>query len=146
MIHNNTLFEPASSPTPDTRHPIPDTHPLRYAHHNPEELVKARVLEDMNKLRRSLLDYLRRAMIDLYLRREASVGRENAYVTADDARLVLEAIPNLPPPERLNRNFMGALFRECDGFEPTGSYAKSRTPGSHANNLTCWRVRAGVRP
>ena len=57
---------------------------------------------------------------------------------AVDARIILDSAPGVPPPDELNRNFLGALFK-APGWEPTGAFSLSRTSGSHANRLVCWR-------
>lgn len=76
-------------------------------------------------------------MISLYLQREKHQGRELAFVTADDARVILDTTPGIS--KDMNRNFMGAIFKNDKRFKPTGQFYKSTTPGSRANRLMCWR-------
>ena len=115
-----------------------ETEPLRMAPANPEAVVADRVLEALEGKYKALLEWMRDRMRTLYFQREKSQGRELAFVTADDARLILDTDPNVPGPDRLKRNFMGSLFK-AKGWEFTGQMIKSKTPGSHANRLLCWR-------
>lgn len=110
----------------------------RQAPQNVERDIRDRVLDSMEETRRSLLTWLREEMRSLYLRRLESHGRDLAFVTADDARVLLDNAPNVPGPDRLNRNFLGQLFRG-EGWEWTGQLYKSKTLNSHANDLRCWR-------
>lgn len=59
-------------------------------------------------------------------------------VTADDARAYFESLPNVPGPEQLSRNFLGATFKE-PGWVCTGQSVLSRTKGGHANRILVWR-------
>lgn len=102
---------------------------------NPEEDAKDAVLGAMSWKHRDLLGELRQAMYTLWQKRRKHQGAA-AYVTADDARVILDADTTLPPD--LNKNFMGSLFKGKQ-WEPTGEQVKSKTPGSHANRLMCWR-------
>ncbi len=61
------------------------------------------------------------------------------YVSADEARILLEigiATQGIERPA--NHAFMGSLFKGSE-WEFTGHRVKSETPGSHANELKCWR-------
>lgn len=119
--------------------PDPPAQPLpRRAVANAEEVIADRTLATHESVRQELLDQLRQRMVVLYQQRLDAQGRELAYVTADDARLILDTDPKVPGPDELNRNFLGALFK-APGWQPTGQYIKSRTAGSHANRLLCWR-------
>ena len=60
------------------------------------------------------------------------------YVSADDARILLEMGIALGIERPRNNNFLGSLFSGKD-WEFTGYRIKSTTPGSHANELKCWR-------
>lgn len=110
----------------------------RLAPINPEIDVRNRVLEAMEANYKPLLDWLRDRMQRLYLDRLCHQGRELAFVTADDARLILDTDPQIPGPDRLCRNFLGQLFR-APGWSTTGQIRRSSTPGSHGNLLMCWR-------
>lgn len=81
-------------------------------------------------------------MVRLYSQRRAKQGAD-AFVTADDARIILDSDPKYPPPTQMNRNFMGQLFMSKTvgkrDWEWNGKYVKSRTPGSHANPVKCWQ-------
>lgn len=108
-----------------------------------EEKAKAQAIEKLQRVRRGWLTFLRGRLIKLYESRVA-VYPFDAYVTADDARVILESQPDCPPASELNRSFLGALFKTA-GWESTGKYITSNTPGSHANRLVCWRyVCAGA--
>lgn len=129
----------SSGPHPDA---VPKTYPGGRLAGNPEEQIRDRVLDTLEYSAGQILDELRAAMVKLYLKRREKQGAL-AFVTADDARIILETDPKYPPASRLNRNFMGQLFRPLSGQDPdwewTGEYIKSRTQGSHANPLKCWR-------
>lgn len=112
---------------------------LRMGPENVERVIAERVLDNLADRRKSLCEWLRVEMRLLYQRRLEKQGYELAYVTADDARVLLDAAPGVPGPDKLSRNFIGALFRGVKGWQPTGKIARSRTPGSHANMLHCWR-------
>lgn len=105
---------------------------------NPEKVVRDEVLDGLESSRSRIIDYLRDRMRTLYARRMAAEGYRLACVTADDARHILDNDPRFPGPQEFNRNFLGCLFRE-EGWEWTGNLAYSRTPGSHANLIRCWR-------
>ncbi len=123
----------------------PDAQRYRMAPVNPEQVVADAVLDDLAEVRRSLLNHLRARLATLYRQRLAAQGYDLAYVTADDARVLLDTDPRVPPPDRLNRNFLGSLFARAPEWEATGELIKSRTPGSHANLLRCWRLRPAPR-
>ena len=82
----------------------------------------------------AILDDLRCQLQAIYERRVIDVGRGRAFVTADDARPLLEARSDCPR----KKNFLGHLFR-TGGWEPTGAAMPSSTRGSHGNLLRCWR-------
>lgn len=102
---------------------------------NVEEAARDRVLDLHEFTSAQVLDELRAKMRVLY-RKRRSVQGVDAFVTADDARLILDTDERFA--HLTNKNFMGSLFRE-KGWEKTGRIIKSRTPGSHANELKCWR-------
>jgi hypothetical protein len=117
------------------------TQPLVMADPNPEIEIGRAVLEALDQRYESLLDWLRVRMRRLYLDRLRAQGRELAYVSSDDARLVLDSDPHVPPTSRLCRNFMGSLFRGDDSWEFTGRFTNSSVPGSHGNLIRCWRLK-----
>lgn len=87
-----------------------------------------------------ILDRLRDRMRRLYkIRRLTPMGGE-AYVTADDARIELDAAIERGEFERPQGklNFLGSLFK-APGWETEGGFIKSRTSGSHANRILKWR-------
>lgn len=85
----------------------------------------------------TVLGWLREAMVARWRDLKAKGVRD--YVTADDARVLLEiAIDNGRFERPGSMNFMGHLFQGQD-WEFTGYRIKSTTPGSHANELKCWR-------
>lgn len=101
----------------------------------PEDMVKAGVLEYLADVHAPVLDWLRRGLIKLYRFRVEDVGRDAAYVTADDARKLL---PRYRGEVSACKNFMGALF-QAKGWQFTGHRVNSQTPGSHSNELKAWR-------
>ncbi len=106
-----------------------------------EQQKKDQVMDMFEQKRKHWLTIIRLAMRQTWMERRAKYGID-AYVTADDARKVFEAIPDVPGPERLSRNFLGAVFApKC--WEFTGKYHKSETEGSHRNDLKCWRYIGG---
>ena len=111
--------------------PFPDTPPAPPT----EEEKRDAVLADLGDRKAELLDWLRKKLVIIYRFRCEDVGRINAYVTADDARRLLDADARF---DGMNRNFLGALFK-ASGWKPTGGFHKSETPGSHANRLIKWR-------
>lgn len=108
----------------------------------PEELARDEALAGHEIRRASLLRWLRHEMRKLYAERVIERGHDAAFVCADDARQILDAEPRVPPPERLNRSFLGTLFKGEKGWRACG-FTKSRTAGSHANLLRCWRWVGG---
>lgn len=102
-----------------------------------EQQKKDQVMDMFEHKRKHWLTIIRLAMQQTWMERRAKYGID-AYVTADDARKVFEAIPDVPGPERLSRNFLGAVFAPMC-WEFTGKYHKSETEGSHSNDLKCWR-------
>ena len=104
----------------------------------PSEVEKAQqVLDGFEYSRGEYLDMIRAGLRIVWKHRFDEVGHD-AYVTADDARAIFEAIPNVPGPKRLSRNFLGQVFR-TDEWEWTDQYVKSKTPGLHGNPIKCWR-------
>ena len=77
------------------------------------------------------LAIVRDAMRELYRR----TGRP---VSAADVREFFEAIPDVPPPTRLRRMFLGAVWKE-KGWVPTGGLVKQTTKGCHAREVRTWR-------
>jgi hypothetical protein len=104
---------------------------------NPEEAIRDEVLADLGSRKRDVLDWLRGRMRVIYRMRAEDVGLAAACVTADDARRIIDAMPEF---DGVCRNFLGSLFL-ADGWEFTGQRIKSKTKGSHANELKCWRYR-----
>ena len=117
----------------DVHHPPPE---VERPGVNPELLRRDRILSILAATRKMLLERLRAEMKALYL----SNGGEP--VTADDARKLLDSWPDIPPPEELNRNFMGALFRNGDWL-PVDVNHQSRTKGSNARRIVRWQLKAG---
>lgn len=105
---------------------------------DPEVVIRDAVLDQFECTRAGILDWLRGRMQTLYRQRLAAQGFALAFVTADDARVILDTDPRVPSPKDLNRNFLGKLFL-APGWTWTGQFRRSRTPGSHANLLRCWR-------
>jgi hypothetical protein len=105
---------------------------------NAEREIRDSVLEDLAATRKSLLRWLRRELACVYRRLAEDAREGTAFVTADDARAILDNDPSVPGPDVLNRNFLGSLFM-ANGWEWTGDYHQSKTNGSHANRLKCWR-------
>jgi len=142
-----SLFDPAHKPevteaeTPES----PKLETYRMAPVNPESEIAEAILDAMEGKRHKLLEYLRTRLFQLYQKRLEKQGEALARVTADDARLILESDPNIPGADKLNRNFLGQLFR-TPKWEFTGELIKSQTQGSHGNLLRCWRWKESVKP
>jgi hypothetical protein len=100
-----------------------------------EEQVKADVLAYLEAEYAPLLDWLRRGLVRIYRFRLADVGVDAAEVSADDARALL---PRYPGEKPACNNVLGSLFR-APGWHWTGRRIKSRTPGSHSNELKTWK-------
>ena len=62
-------------------------------------------------------------------------------ITADDLRNAL----GIPKRERGANNFMGSVFRHdpLKRFVQTGERRKSKTEGSHGNDLPVWTLKDG---
>jgi len=113
----------------------PDTAPAPPA--ESEEAKKARGRAIAADTHASALAWLR-AAIRLKWQELHRTGVRD-YVTADDARILLEiGIGNGCLERPSNMNWMGSLFAGKE-WEFTGHYIKSETPGSHRNELKCWR-------
>lgn len=98
-----------------------------------EEQIRDEILADLGERRREVLDWLRRRLVVIYKLRCFDVGIANAWVTADDARRIIDADERF---SGVNRNFLGALFK-VPGWRSVG-FHKSETAGSHANRLMRW--------
>ena len=105
-----------------------------------EDEVKADVIDHLNREYGPLLDRLRAGLVKVYRFRVLDVGAANAYVTADDARRLLDGYRGAKPA---CNNFLGSLFR-APGWQFTGDRVRSRTPGSHSNELKCWRYTGSL--
>ena len=62
------------------------------------------------------------------------------YVTAEDAREFFESLEDVPSPNVLNRNFLGAVFKTTD-WTTDGATVCSSTEGRHGNRVFLWRLR-----
>lgn len=102
----------------------------------PEEAKKVKGMAVAADTHRTALDWLRDA-IKAKWRELQRTGVRN-YVTADDARILLEIGVGTGIERPRNNNFMGSLFAGKE-WEFTGNFIKSQTAGSHANLLRCWR-------
>ena len=71
------------------------------------------------------------------VRPELVASDATVCVSADDARAYFEALPNVPGPDTLSRNFLGATFKER-GWVCTGRMIHSATKGGHANRIFVW--------
>lgn len=89
-----------------------------------------------------ILNWLRPKLVELYS--FYALGDLDAYVTADDARRLIEDA--LDTGELKQRpecmNFMGSVFKGGE-WEFTGKRVRSRTAGSHGNELRCWKWIGG---
>lgn len=89
----------------------------------------------------SVLDWLRDAVLRRH--RELIHFGIRDYVTADDGRELFEfGVTNGHFERPASMNFMGALFA-AKGWKFTGERIKSKTAGSHANELKCWKWVGG---
>jgi hypothetical protein len=96
-----------------------------------------RVLERLAEARADYLNQIRWYVAMLYSARLPLHG-DDAYVTSDDARTFFENMPDVPPPDVLSRNFLGAVFKTAE-WETDGTTVMSVTPGRHANRVFRWR-------
>ena len=104
---------------------------------NPELAKRDTGIAKAEATNERIVDWLRARMVELYRIRFASHG-EVACVTADDARRRVEIAFDIGAFERpSSMNFMGSVFRK--GWKKTGQTIKSETPGSHGNEIDCWR-------
>lgn len=108
----------------------------------PELELRDRVLEDLAERRAHFVTVLRDRMAALYLERRhlARLAGEDAdavYVTSTDVREEFESLPNIPPPDKLSRNFLGTIFRS-DAWEACG-VEPSTTPGRRGALIRRWR-------
>ena len=102
-----------------------------------EPQAKAKGMAIAADSKRTVLDQLRDAVRRKYLDLVRSGVR--SYVTADDGRELFETMLANGHFERPHSmNFMGSLFAGSE-WEFTGERIKSKTAGSHANELKCWR-------
>lgn len=101
------------------------------------------ILATLAQKRKYWLTEIRAWMVELYRRREREAevakGGLGPFVTADDARAYFEGMDDVPPPQILSRNFLGAVFmgkewKKCGDQE-------SQTPGRHANRIFRWRYQ-----
>lgn len=90
---------------------------------------------EMEELRSAYLKALRSEMHDLWQRRARDPAVEEPTVCADDARRIFESW-DPPSSDRLDRNFLGQLFR-TGNWRKVG-YTRSRTDGSHGNLIAEW--------
>ena len=105
----------------------------------PERERAVSVLDRMADERRAWLERMRSEMAGLFLLRVEAWGNNSAFVTADDARLLMEGRPDLALPAGASTNLVGALFK---GGHWSRSYHRdhiSNTPNSHGNDLYRWR-------
>jgi len=110
----NTIFDAIDNPELEKRDEVLDQHEVNYG---------------------ELLTALRKVLVTIYRFRAECDGSANAFVCADDARAVLDRMPGM---DGVNRNFLGQLFR-APGWRATGQRVKSKTEGSHGNDLMAWR-------
>lgn len=120
-----------------------------------ERQARDRILDLQAHRRREWLEEIREAMAALFRDRLAAVHRlgswagpagpeREAWVSADDARGFFEA---RYPGSGINRNFLGAVFRDGAWRALPGRRVLSQTAGSHANELKCWQwIRALPTP
>ena len=71
----------------------------------------------------------------LYQRRERELGKEEAFVTADDARDYVEGHTRLTPG-----NWMGNIFRDGSWTLLEGK-VRSRVPSNRGRSISRWRLR-----
>lgn len=108
-------------------------------------MMNRKVQEVLAQRRRAYLVRLRGDMSKLYMARvAASVPGQLPYVSADDARETFERYDEVPTPQVLSRNFIGAVFR-TKAWEPCGSIP-SVTRGSHGRAVRRWRLKSARLP
>lgn len=105
----------------------------------PEPVKATAVLDRMAEERRDWLRYMRTRLVQVYFARVTAAGRDAAFVTADDARQLMDAEPTLCGlPAGASTNLLGALFRGWEWQAIDREHVSTRE-GSHGNLLTRWR-------
>lgn len=117
--------------------PPAPTEPHRRAPENPEKVLADRTLKLLEQANIRCLKWLRSRLAEIYCERRDKQGFDLAYVTADDARILIKAHDEFKKLTRMN--FMGSLFKDAPDFECTNEVIRSKTPGSKGNRLLCWR-------
>lgn len=107
----------------------------------PEEEAKNEALDTFERETGEWLSRLRDEMRKVYDYRVNTKGYRFAYVTADDARRLMQHRPDFRPPAGVSMNATGALFR-TNGWKVVG-YTKSVTKGSHGNRIARWAYLGG---
>lgn len=111
---------------------------------NPELAARDKGMAIAAATNESPLEWLREQMRLLYAwRSRCRPDDPKVCVTGDDARVIIELAFAQKRFERpASMNFMGSVFR--DGWEQTGERIKSKTAGSHANPLPCWKYVGSI--
>ena len=127
----DTLFGPDTKPTGDPLARVPSELAKRDAVLSAHEDNYRGVLVELRHLLRLRYKWLKHQFGDA------------AFVTADDAREFLRFNPVFAGRTFASMNWLGQLFRDGER-EKTGDRITSKTPGSHGNDLLCWRLRSNT--
>lgn len=100
--------------------------------------TEAEVAADEAEERDRVLRHLAWLRKDYLAQIRTHLKRLDRPVTADDARAYFEQLPNVPGPDTISRNFLGATFKG-PGWVATGDMVLSTTKGRHANRIFVWR-------
>lgn len=103
--------------------------------------TKERVFAEMAEARKVLLAEVREGMRRLYAHLKDYEGLEPnppVFVCGDDARSFFEALPGVPPPEILSRNFLAAVWREPGWRVIPYKVHQSCVEGSHGRRVLCY--------
>jgi hypothetical protein len=106
-----------------------------------EPAKAADVLDRMAAERREWLERMRAELVRVYRNRVAFFGEHDlrSYVTADDARRIMETRPGFALPAGASPNLLGSLFRAPGWERSRHRDHQSSTTGSHGNDLFSWR-------
>lgn len=115
--------------------------PDLFSPREPECAKAVSILDDMAERRRDWLRRMRNALASIYQVRVTKYGEGDprCYVTADDARRLMEQHPRVwDLPAGASPNLLGSLFRSAE-WKAIDREHVSSTTGSHGNILTRWR-------
>ena len=107
----------------------------------PDVRAGADVLGRMAEERREWLDRMRAELVRVYRVRVDAFGEHDlrCYVTADDARRIMETRPGFALPAGASPNILGSLFRAPGWERSRHRDHQSSAVNGHGNPLYLWR-------